>query len=100
MMVKLAILLRPILTAAAIGVAASLAQYLPTLFMRAGRIATLTTKAVTLSSGSDRRVTGVYASLQATLPLIAYLADGHPRPRGGRRRGDVVELNGGGLDET
>ena len=72
--VKLPILLRPVLTAAAIGVAVSVAQYLPTLFMGAGRIATLTTEAVTLSSGSDRRVTGVYATLQAALPFAAYLA--------------------------
>lgn len=71
--VKLPVLLRPILTAAAIGVAVSVAQYLPTLFMGAGRIATLTTDAVTLSSGSDRRVTGVYASLQAALPFAAYV---------------------------
>ncbi|GAA6202185.1 ABC transporter permease subunit [Aquicoccus sp. SU-CL01552] len=72
--VKLPMLIRPILTAAAIGVSVSVAQYLPTLFMGAGRIATLTTEAVTLSSGSDRRVTGVYASLQAGLPFAAYLA--------------------------
>ena len=72
--VKLPILLRPVLTAAAVGVAVSVAQYLPTLFMGAGRIATLTTEAVTLSSGSDRRVTGVYATLQAALPFAAYLA--------------------------
>ncbi|MBU2934646.1 MULTISPECIES: ABC transporter permease [Pacificibacter] len=72
--IKLPILLRPILTATAIGVAVSVAQYLPTLFMGAGRIATLTTEAVTLSSGSDRRVTGVYAALQTMLPLVAYLA--------------------------
>lgn len=72
--VRLPILLRPLLTAAAIGVAVSVAQYLPTLFMGAGRIATLTTEAVTLSSGSDRRVTAVYASLQAALPFAAYLA--------------------------
>jgi putative thiamine transport system permease protein len=70
--VKLPVLLTPILTAAAIGVAVSVAQYLPTLFMGAGRIATLTTEAVTLSSSSDRRVTGVYATLQATLPFAAY----------------------------
>lgn len=69
---RLPMLLRPILTAAAIGVAVSVAQYLPTLFLGAGRIATLTTEAVTLSSGSDRRVTGVYASLQAALPFAAY----------------------------
>ncbi|MDO9527233.1 MAG: ABC transporter permease subunit [Gemmobacter sp.] len=72
--IKLPVLIRPIMTAAAIGVAVSVAQYLPTLFMGAGRIATLTTEAVTLSSGSDRRVTGVYATLQAALPLVAYLA--------------------------
>ncbi|MEJ2019038.1 MAG: hypothetical protein P8X51_12320, partial [Maritimibacter sp.] len=36
------------------------------------RVATLTTEAVTLSSSSDRRVVGVYASLQAAIPFIAY----------------------------
>ncbi len=69
---RLPMLLGPILTAGAIGVAVSVAQYLPTLFLGAGRIATLTTEAVTLSSGSDRRVSGVYASLQAALPFAAY----------------------------
>ena len=70
--VKLPVLLVPILTAAAIGVAVSVAQYLPTLFLGAGRINTLTTEAVTLSSGSDRRVTGVVTSLQALLPILTY----------------------------
>jgi len=72
--VKLPVLLASVLTAAAIGVAVSVAQYLPTLFMGAGRIVTLTTEAVTLSSGSDRRVTGVYATLQAMVPFAGYLA--------------------------
>lgn len=70
--VKLPALIGPVLTAAAIGFAVSIAQYLPTLFMGAGRIATLTTEAVTLSSGSDRRVIGTYAVLQALLPFAAY----------------------------
>ncbi len=70
--VKLPVLLVPLLTAAAIGVAVSVAQYLPTLFIGAGRVATLTTEAVTLSSSSDRRITGVYATLQAGLPFAAY----------------------------
>jgi putative thiamine transport system permease protein len=70
--VKLPILLRPVLTAAAIGFAVSVAQYLPTLFLGAGRVSTLTTEAVTLASGSDRRVTAVYATMQSTLPLAAY----------------------------
>lgn len=69
---RLPMLLRPLLTAAAIGVAVSVAQYLPTLFLGAGRIATLTTEAVTLSSGADRRVMAVTASLQAALPCMAY----------------------------
>jgi putative thiamine transport system permease protein len=70
--VKLPVLLTPLLTAAAVGVSVSVAQYLPTLFMGAGRVATLTTEAVTLAAAADRRVTGVYASLQAGLPLAAY----------------------------
>ena len=72
--IKLPILLRPLLTAAAVGFAVSVAQYLPTLFMGAGRVPTLTTEAVTLSSGSDRRVTAVYATLQSALPFLVYSA--------------------------
>lgn len=72
--VKLPILLRPILVASAIGFAVSVAQYLPTLFVGAGRVATLTTEAVALASGGDRRVVGVLAVLQSLLPLVAYLA--------------------------
>jgi putative thiamine transport system permease protein len=71
---KLPLLLRPLLTATAIGFAVSIAQYLPTLFMGAGRVATLTTEAVTLSSGSDRRVVGIYAVLQLAMPLAVYAA--------------------------
>jgi putative thiamine transport system permease protein len=70
--IKLPVLLAPVATATAIGIAVSVAQYLPTLFMGAGRVATLTTEAVTLSSASDRRITAVYASLQAALPFLAY----------------------------
>lgn len=70
--VKLPLLLRPLLAAAAIGFAVSVALYLPTLFAGGGRWSTLTTEAVTLSSGGDRRVLGVYAFAQAALPLIVY----------------------------
>ena len=72
MAVKLPCLFRPLLTAAAIGFAVSVALYLPTLFMGAGRIATLTTEAVTLSSGSDRRILGLHAVLQTLLPAFVY----------------------------
>lgn len=71
--VKLPILTRPILMACAVGFSVSAAQYLPTLFAGGGRIATLTTEAVTLSAGGDRRVLGVYATLQAVLPMLAFL---------------------------
>jgi putative thiamine transport system permease protein len=72
--VKLPVMLRPIAIAAAVGFAVSVGQYLPTLFAGAGRIATLTTEAVTLAGGSDRRVVGAYALVQALLPLLAYAA--------------------------
>jgi len=72
--VKLPMLLRPVLFAAAVGFAVSVTQYLPTLFAGAGRFVTLTTEAVSLSAEGDRRVMGVFAFLQAALPLIAFAA--------------------------
>ena len=70
--VKLPCLLAPVLTAAAVGFSVSIAQYLPTVFLGAGRITTLTTEAVTLSSGGDRRIVGAYGFLQSMLPLAGY----------------------------
>jgi putative thiamine transport system permease protein len=62
--------------------------YLPTLFAGSGRVATLTTEAVTLASGEDRRVTAVWALLQALLPLIAFAgATALPRLLFAHRRG-------------
>jgi putative thiamine transport system permease protein len=72
--VKLPMLLRPVLFALAVGFAVSVAQYLPTLFAGGGRFATLTTEAVALAGGADRRVMGVYAFLQALLPLVGFTA--------------------------
>jgi putative thiamine transport system permease protein len=71
--VKLPLLLRPILIACAVAFAVSVGQYLATLFAGNGRIPTLTTEAVTLAAGADRRVIGAYALLQAALPLVFYL---------------------------
>ena len=70
--VRLPMLLKPLLLAFAIGCAVSVGQYLPTLFAGAGRVATLTTEAVTLSSGADPRIMGVHALLQAGIPLLVY----------------------------
>ena len=72
--VKAPILLRPVLVATAIAFAVSVGQYLPTLFAGAGRVQTLTTEAVTLAAGADRRVIGVWAILQAVFPLVGYVA--------------------------
>jgi putative thiamine transport system permease protein len=72
--VKLPLMLRPLCAAFAIGFAVSAGQYLPTVFAGAGRFATLTTEAVTLASGGNRRVSAVYAFLQAAVPLGVYLA--------------------------
>jgi putative thiamine transport system permease protein len=72
--VKLPMLLRPVLFALAVGFAVSVTQYLPTLFAGGGRFVTLTTEAVGLAAGGDRRVIGVYAFLQALLPLLAFAA--------------------------
>jgi len=70
--VKIPMLLRPLLIAAAVGFAVSAGQYLPTIFAGAGRFATLTTEAVTLSAGGDRRVMGVYTFAQTLVPLLVY----------------------------
>ena len=72
--IKLPLLARPLLIAVAVGFAVSVGQYLATLFAGAGRVATLTTEAVTLASGADRRVIGTYAFLQGLLPWVVYLA--------------------------
>lgn len=71
--IRLPMLVRPVLTAAAIGLAVSVGQYLPTVLVGAGRWPTLATEAVALSAGGDRRVVGVYAFLQLALPAAGFL---------------------------
>ena len=70
--IRLPMLARPILTAAAVGFAVSVGQYLPTLLIGAGRLPTITTEAVALASGGARRTIGVYALLQMLLPAIGF----------------------------
>ncbi|MDP2083007.1 MAG: ABC transporter permease subunit [Pseudotabrizicola sp.] len=69
---RLPMVLRPVLTAAAVGGAVSVGQYLPTLLIGGGRIETLTTEAVALSSGGNRRLIGAYALLQMILPAVGF----------------------------
>ncbi|MBN9069241.1 MAG: ABC transporter permease subunit [Rhizobiales bacterium] len=70
--IRLPMLLRPILTAAAVGFAVSVGQYLATVMIGAGRLPTVTTEAVALAAGGNRRVIGVYAFLQMLLPAAGF----------------------------
>jgi putative thiamine transport system permease protein len=69
--VKAPLLLRPLLTAAAIGFTISVTLYLPTIVAGAGRVYTLATETIALSSGGDRRTLGVVALVLAALPFAA-----------------------------
>ncbi|MCR8546745.1 ABC transporter permease subunit [Salipiger sp. P9] len=70
--VRLPMLLRPVLTAAAVGAAVSVGQFLPTLLLGAGRVPTLTTEAVALASGGARRVIGVTALAQTAAAFVPF----------------------------
>jgi putative thiamine transport system permease protein len=85
--VKLVMLLRPVLIAGAVGFAVSAAQYVPTLFAGGGRIMTLTTEALSVAAGGNRRTVGVVAFALAMLPLLGFaLAIGVPAWRFRHRR--------------
>jgi len=80
--VKWPLLRRALAASAAVGFAVSVAQYLPTLYVGAGRWNTVTTEAVTLAAGAQRSLTGAYAWLQFLLPVLGFaLAAWVGRPR-------------------
>lgn len=70
---RLPMLLAPVLTAAAVGAAVSIGQYLPTLVAGGGRVETVTTAAVALASGGNRRLIGAYGLLQMALPALGFV---------------------------
>jgi putative thiamine transport system permease protein len=72
--IKAPMLAAPIVAALAVGFAVSVAQYLPTQFIGAGRYASVTTEAVTLASGGQRHTAAAFALLQALLPLLGFAA--------------------------
>ena len=79
---KWPLLRRSLAASAAVGFAVSVTQYLPTLYIGAGRFATVTTEAVTLAAGAQRSLTSAYAGLQFLLPVLAFgLAAWIGRPR-------------------
>jgi putative thiamine transport system permease protein len=69
---RLPLLSRALAATLALGFAVSVAQYLPTLMIGGGRVVTLTTEAVALSSGQNRRVIGVWALMQMVLPMAGF----------------------------
>lgn len=80
--VKWPLLKRALASAAAVGFAVSVAQYLPTLTVGAGRYATVTTEAVALAAGAQRSLTSAYAWLLFVLPVLGFsLAAWVGRPR-------------------
>jgi putative thiamine transport system permease protein len=72
--VRLPVMLRPLAVALAVGFAVSAGQYLPTLAVGGGRVPTLTTEAVALAAGGDRRIAAVFGLVTAALPVAVYLA--------------------------
>ncbi len=72
--VRIPLLIKPICQAAAVALAVSVAQYLPTLLLGAGRHQTLAIELVTSFSGVDRRIIATLAALQSLLPLLAFCA--------------------------
>jgi putative thiamine transport system permease protein len=70
--VRAPLLLGALLAAFALGFAVSSAQYLATALAGAGRLSTVTTEAVALASGGNRRVIGIHAMVQMALPAIAF----------------------------
>jgi putative thiamine transport system permease protein len=73
-----------------VGFSVSAAQYLPTLFVGAGRQPTLTTETLALALGGDRRLAAVAALLLTAMPLLALAAAMAVRsPRFGRDQRQV-----------
>jgi putative thiamine transport system permease protein len=70
--VKWPLLRASLASAAAVGFAVSVAQYLPTLYIGAGRFSTVTTEAVALASGAQRSLSSAYAALQWLLPVLGF----------------------------
>lgn len=71
--VRLPLARKAVATAAALGFAVSVAQYLPTLLIGGGRVSTVTTEAVALAAGGNRQLVGIYALLQMLLPFAAFV---------------------------
>lgn len=70
--IKCPLLVKPLLSALAMGFSVSIAQYLPTQWLGAGRIPTLTTEAVALSSGGAAQELATQGLWQLLLPVLFF----------------------------
>lgn len=70
---KCPLIIRPLLSALAVGFSVSIAQYLPTQWLGGGRVPTLTTEAVALSSGGAAATLATQALWQLLLPMCFFL---------------------------
>jgi putative thiamine transport system permease protein len=70
--VRFRLLLPAIFTAFAIAFSVSVAQYIPTLMIGAGRVTTITTEAVAIGTGSQQDLIALYVLLQSILPFMAF----------------------------
>lgn len=84
--IKRPLLMVPLKTAFALAMLVSIAQYVPTLLIGGGRVATLTTDFVALSSGADQSMQAVYAITMWLLCSIVLLV---LRPRIHSRAGEM-----------
>lgn len=70
--VRFRLLLPAVFTAFAIAFSVSIAQYIPTLMLGAGRVTTITTEAVAIGTGSQQNLIALYVLLQSILPFMAF----------------------------
>ncbi|MEO3988941.1 ABC transporter permease subunit [Pseudocitrobacter cyperus] len=70
--IKCPLIIKPLLSALAIGFSVSISQYLPTLWLGAGRVPTLTTEAVALSSGGAPAQLATQGLWQLLLPVFFF----------------------------
>lgn len=71
-MVRFRLLLPAIFTGLAIAFSVSIAQYIPTIMIGAGRVTTITTEAVVIGTGSQQNLIALYVLLQSILPFMAF----------------------------
>ena len=91
--VRFRLLLPAIFTAFAITFSVSIAQYIPTLMIGAGRVTTITTEAVAIGTGTQQDLIALYVLLQSILPFMAFFV---AALLARRFRGSMTQDNMGG----